>query len=109
MFTVGPPGAYPPKAKAAVLVPAPATRYLAVPKSFTSVQLVPFQFSVLFLAGDAFPPKAKAAVLIPAAPAICLEVCKLFTSVQLVPLYNSVRFDTSGGVPSFPAKAKAAV
>ena len=35
----------PPKAKAAVLVPAPPNLYLAVPKSATSVQFVPFQDS----------------------------------------------------------------
>ena len=42
---------YPPKPKAAVLVPAPAKEYLAVFKSLTSVQLVPFQVSVFAVAG----------------------------------------------------------
>jgi hypothetical protein len=54
-------------AKAAVFVPVPISCNLAVFKSFTSVQLVPFQVSVTpvgpTLGGkDVEPPKAKAAV-----------------------------------------------
>ena len=51
----------PPKAKAAVWVPAAANRYLAVFKSLTSVQLVPFQDSVAPVPGGP-PPNPKAAV-----------------------------------------------
>ena len=56
----------PAKAKAAVEVPQLPIQYLAVFKSFTSVQLVPFQVSVTAPAG--VPPKAKDAVLV--APAV---------------------------------------
>ena len=55
-------GAPPPNAKAAVCVPAPAKYLLAVFKSFTSVQLVPFQVSVSAETFGPYPPKAKAAV-----------------------------------------------
>ena len=54
--------ANPPEAKAAVLVPAGPIRNLAVFKSFTSVQLVPFQDSVTAVGDGLFPPKANAAV-----------------------------------------------
>ena len=69
-----------------MLVPAPAKLFIAVFKSLTSVQLVPFQVSVTVLV-DGDPPKANAAVLVaPAAPNSCLAVFKSLTSVQLVPL-----------------------
>ena len=60
-------GFVPPNAKAAVFVPVPAKPDLIVFKSFTSVQLVPFQISVAPVNVEAgglaeFPPNAKAAV-----------------------------------------------
>jgi hypothetical protein len=61
------PGSSPPKAKAAVCVPAPAKAFLTEFKSFTSVQLVPFQDSVKATEGE--PPKAKADVLSAPVPA----------------------------------------
>jgi hypothetical protein len=92
-----------------VLVPAPAPEYLAVPKSLTSVQLVPFQFSVLPVLGG-YPPKAKAAVLVTPAPLILLlAVFKSLTSVQLVPFHNSVSAVGVLGGPLYPPKPKAAV
>ena len=50
----------PPKAKAAVYVPAPCICLLAVFKSETSVQLEPLYFSVAAVAGGVSPPKANA-------------------------------------------------
>ena len=47
---------------AAVLVPAPTIRDLAVFKSPVSVQLEPFHNSLLPVIGGVSPPKAKAAV-----------------------------------------------
>ena len=47
---------------AAVLVPAPAKRALAVFKSVVSVQLEPSHNSLLPVTGGVSPPKAKAAV-----------------------------------------------
>ena len=52
---------YPPKAIEDVIVPPPPCPYLAVLKSATSVQLAPFQSSVIAF-GAGCPPKTKAAV-----------------------------------------------
>ena len=80
----------PPKPKAAVLLPAPPKPFLAVFKSETSVQLLPFQDSVKFLfppVGLLNPPKTNEAVFeIPADPVRYLALPTLLTSVQLVPL-----------------------
>ena len=66
---------FPPKANAAVFVPASPIPYLAVFKSFTSVQLVPFQDSVFPTAVVVNPPKASAAVFVaPHPPTILLAV-----------------------------------
>jgi hypothetical protein len=93
-----------------VFVPAPAKAYLAVFKSFTSVQLVPFQDSVCCISYSRwlkYPPKAKAAVLVPAPPGNSdLAVFKSLTSVQLVPFQVSV---FAAGLGVYPPKAKAAV
>ena len=68
-------------------MPAAPPPYLAVPKSFTSVQLVPFQVSVIAIAdpGEPCPPEHKADVYVPTPEAPYLPVFKSFTSVQLVP------------------------
>ena len=59
-------GPFPPKANAEVLLaPAPERTFLAVFKSFTSVQLVPLKDSVLATTGGVSPPKAKADVVVP--------------------------------------------
>ena len=59
-------------------------------KEITSVQLVPFQDSVLPEEGGFSPPKAKADTSEPQ-PANCdLVSFKSFTSVQLVPFQDSV-------------------
>jgi hypothetical protein len=50
--------------KAVFVAPAPASAALAVFKSFTSVQLVPFQDSVAPV--GPLPPNPKAAVFVPA-------------------------------------------
>ena len=56
-------GTPPPKAIAEVLdAPAPPAPTLAVFKTFTSVQLVPFHSSVLFVTEGVVPPKANAEV-----------------------------------------------
>ena len=65
---------FPPKAKLAVLVPdlPPASSNLAVFKSLSSVQDVPFQDSVFPTLGPPYgvaPPKASAAVLVAPLPA----------------------------------------
>ena len=80
----------PPKAVAAVFVPEPTTVTLATFKSFTSVQLVPFQLSVAPVTGGLYPPNAKAAVCIPTPPREPLPVFKSLTSVQLDPFQLSV-------------------
>ena len=87
-----------------MFVPAPAKAYLPVPKSATSVQLVPFQDSVTAVKGC--PPKAKADVVVPAPANLNLAVFKSLTSVQLVPFQDSVIATIAGDVPP---KAKAAV
>ena len=81
-------GVLPPKPKAAVFVPAPASVYLAVPKSAVSVQFVPFQVSVAPVVGlpEGVPPKANAAVVVPTPANFALAVFKSFTSVQEDPL-----------------------
>ena len=64
-------GVFPPKAKAAVLVPATATCDLAVFKSPTSVQLEPSHASTFAIGGllsAPSPPTAKAEVLLAPAP-----------------------------------------
>jgi hypothetical protein len=99
-------GGPPPKAKAAVFVPAPASLCLAVFKSFNSVQLVPFQDSVFPTLTVVSPPNAKAAVLVAPQPAKnVLAVFKSLTSVHEVPFQFSVAPVTGGD----PPKAKAAV
>ena len=70
----------PPAAIAAVYVPSPAIKVLAVFKSFFSVQLVPLYSSVspLYVLGGTLPPKASEAVLVVPAPVIpILAVFKL--------------------------------
>jgi len=66
---------------------------LAVFKSDTSVQLLPFQLSVTpeFAPGIS-PPAAKPAVTIPVPPSPDLAVFKSYTSVQLLPFQLSVIF-----------------
>jgi hypothetical protein len=60
-------GILPPKAKAAVCVPQPAKRYLAVFKFVgLDVQVDPSYSSVAPVTGGTVPPKAKAAVCVPA-------------------------------------------
>jgi hypothetical protein len=59
------------KPKPAVLVPAPARPDLAMFKSFTSDQLVPFHNSVFATETVVSPPKAKIAVLVAPQPATC--------------------------------------
>ena len=86
-------GTSPPNAKADVLLaPVPYDFALPVPKSATSVQLVPFQLSVNAFVGEGdSAPKAKALVLsVPAPDKAFLPEFKSFTSVQLVPFHNSV-------------------
>jgi hypothetical protein len=75
-------------------------------KSFTSVQLVPFQDSVTAVASGISPPKAKAAVCVPDPANLLLAVFKSFTSVQLVPFQDSVTAVKGG---TSPPKASAAV
>ena len=68
---VGPPGGVlPPNNNAEVDVPSPAVLYLPVPKSFTSVQFVPFHSSVNAAEGPGDPPIHNAAVLVAPAPAV---------------------------------------
>jgi hypothetical protein len=98
-------GVSPPNAKAAVLVPAADCCLVAVFKSLTSVQEVPFQDSVAPVAG--LPPMANADVLSAPQPAIrVLAVFKFPTSVQDVPSQDST-FTVVGGIS--PPKAKADV
>ena len=59
----------PPNAKKEVTGPAPANPCLAVFKSFTSVQAVPFQVSVLAYADGFAPPAIIADVLLAPSPA----------------------------------------
>jgi len=83
----------PPANQADVLEPADVPLYLALDKSATSVQLVPFQDSVTAVlpGGPRRPPKASAAVLEFAATlGPSLLVFKLLTSVQDVPSQVSV-------------------
>ena len=87
-----PGGVEPPKANAAVYVPAPPKKYpLSVFKSFTSVHAVPFQDSVSCDLADIYPPKAKASVLVvPTPPNPNLAVFKLANSVHALPFHDSV-------------------
>jgi hypothetical protein len=55
----------PPNPKAEVLLPAPAKVFLAIFKSFNSVQEVPFQDSVSPTAAVVIPPNPKAVVFVP--------------------------------------------
>ena len=105
------PVGFPPKANAAVLVPAPANPSLPTFKSPVSVQLLPFQVSVNPpvepLPGP--PPNAKAdALLVPAPASFTLPVFKSFTSVQLVPFQDSVTA-VVGGLSPPNAKADVCV
>ena len=78
--------------------------------SLTSVQLVPFQDSVMPVRADAsIPPKFKAAVCVPHPAADPLAVFKLLTSVQLVPFQVSVCADLGPAGSSIPPKTKPAV
>jgi hypothetical protein len=66
--------------------PAVACLALAVFKSLTSVQLVPFQLSVFaILEPGNSPAEANADVCVPEPPKLTLPVFKSLTSVQLVP------------------------
>ena len=103
----------PPEYKAKRAVPLPLPSYLAVAKSATSVQDVPFHDSVSALElfpGFTVPPNANAEVLLLAAtPTAPLAVFKLFPSVQDVPFQSSVLLV---GVPlpsTFPPVATASV
>ena len=83
----------PPAANAAALLPIAAKLPLAIFKSFTSVQAVPFQDSVFAkTVGGLVPPTHKAKVcdptLLPISP--LLAVFTLLTIVQLVPFQLSV-------------------
>ena len=84
---------YPPKAKPVVLPePDPFNKYLAVAKSFTSVQEVPFQDSVFAIKGDPpLPPYTKLSVYVEELPpsALLAEFIS-FTSVQEAPFHDSV-------------------
>ena len=100
----------PPKANPTVLVPAPPKPDLAIFKSFTSVQLVPFQVSVFATLVGTLPPNAKAAVCIPSPAKLPLAVFKTLTAVQLVPFQDSVFAIATGPGPEvFPPNANAAV
>ena len=104
-----PGGENPPKAIAEVLfAAAPLTFLLAVFKSPTSVQLVPFQLSFIFRTTfDGFsPPNAKADVDVPEPPTCFLAVFILLTAVQFVPFQDSVAV-VAGVIP--PPIAKPAV
>ena len=100
-----PGGACPPKIKPDVADPDPAKLPLAVLISFTSVQLVPSNFSTFVKtfpggAGGEYPPAQRAAVTIPKPAGPCLPVFKLFTSVQLEPSQVSVYVNSP--VPGSP-------
>jgi hypothetical protein len=89
------------------MVPAPFACSLAVDKSFTSVQEVPFQDSVFAVIGGVFPAKANVSVeVFDDADMFDLAVFKSPTSVQEVPFQDSFAADTE---PVFPPTAKAAV
>ena len=98
-------GALPPKAKLATVVPAEPTELLAVDKSATSVQDVPFQISVIPVTGGTFPPTAIAEVLSAPEPATpSLFVFMSATSVHEDPSQDSVAIrlvEGEGGI--FPA------
>ena len=81
---------FPPKAKAAVWVPAAAKDALAVFKSVVSVQAEPFHNSVFATGVGVCPPNTKPNVCIPEPATKCLAVFKSATSVQLVPFQDSV-------------------
>ena len=69
----------------------PCILYLAVAKSASSVQLVPFQFSFKAeLPGFILPPVANANVDVPFPVKVSLAVFKFPTSVQAVPFQSSV-------------------
>ena len=93
-----------------LLTPAPPLAYLAVFKSDTSVQFVPFQDSVIATAGSA--PQSNADVETPDPVSISLPVFKSLTSVQLLPSHNSVFVrlvtppDTNAAVLSAAAPAE---
>ena len=98
-------GTDPAKAIPEVVPPAALKVCLAVFKSATSVQFVPFHSSVAPVLGGASPPKANEAVLpdalYPFAAKTNLCVFTLLTSVQLLPL----KVSTFGVIPlgAFPA------
>ena len=78
---------------AAVEVPDPTLALPAVPTSAPSVQLDPFQDSLIptLVLGGVLPAKDKAAsVFVQTVALFLLAVFKFATSVQLVPLYSSV-------------------
>ena len=78
-------GTSPPNANAAVVEPVPPNCPLAIFKSLTSTQLVPFHSSVFPVKVGVPPPKPKAAVEVPPDPKPFLPVFKSFTSVQADP------------------------
>mgnify|MGYP003139071099 CR=1 FL=1 len=78
-------GGVPAIAKAEVVVPAPPPPHRAVFKSLTSVQVDPFQISVMAVAGGTSPPKHKAAVLVPAPAFQNLSVSRPVSAAQDVP------------------------
>jgi hypothetical protein len=94
-------GGSPPIDNATVCVPDAAGFSLAVFKSLTSVQDVPFHISVFATTVVEYPPKAIAAVCVPQPPSPLLAVFKSFTSVQLVPFQVSV-FPTFAGAVAPP-------
>jgi hypothetical protein len=97
-------GGVPPNANAAVCVPQPAKKYLAVLTGFTLVQEFPSYSSVLATSVTlSVPAIAKPAVCVPAPADKNLAVFKGFTDVvQVEPSYSSV---AAKGVGS-PPKAK---
>lgn len=76
----------PPKAKAAVFVPAPAGQVLAVLKAPPAVQVLPLYVSVQDTlengAAALLPPKAKAADCVPVPPSRYLAVDKVAAAVH---------------------------
>ena len=97
---------YPPKANAAVFVPAPAKVFLAVIIAPPADHDVPLYVSVQATANTgAAPPKANAAVFVPAPAKTLLAVIIAPPAVQVDPLYASVHATAAG---LFPANANAA-
>ena len=83
---------YPPNAKLAFCVPAPAKELLAICKAPPVDQEVPSYSSVqvLGLKVESYPPIAKPASCVPVPPNFALATCKAPPVDQEVPLYSSV-------------------